>query len=198
MPTSNWKLEILARRATFCAMALAGAGGTACDKKADKTEATEQLDDLVCLRVPGSVRPKGEVGSMGVPCLRAVLAPPSASAKLDHDYPFTVNDKGKLIANGTIRARLEGPAVPHAAQIATGSHLRARIRSCFIDAAHDGIKIEGKVELSIEISGDGKVQKVTTSGTLDPSLRTCLADKVKNLGFHPAGEPSKVVVELVF
>lgn len=204
MPSSSWKLEILARRATFCAMALAGTGTatTACDKDGEKGEPTEQVDPLECLSMRGSTRPKGEEGSMGrpQPCLRGVLAPASATAKLDHDYPFSIKDKGKIVAKGTILARVEGPDVPHAAEIATGSHIQARIRPCFLDAANKGTKIEGEAELTLEVSPQGDVEKVSTSGTLDPSLRACLAEKVENLGFHPVegGGRGKVIVALFF
>jgi len=193
MSLSKWKLEILARRATYCAAALATAGSAGCDK--DK-------EPLVCLKIGGeqSSRASGEEGSMGQPvlCLRATVGP-SSSASLDQPYPLVVKAEG-VDLEGTILAKLDGPNVPHAAHVATGAHMRARTRTCFLEAVRKGTKVEGTVDVTLEVGADGSVTKATTSGTLDQTLRDCIAEGAKKVGFNPVegGATSKVIVQMSF
>jgi len=191
MSQSKWKHEILARRATFCAAAIVTAGAVGCDK--DK-------EPLVCLKISGeSSRASGENGSIGQPmlCLRATVGP-SSSAELDHPYPFLVKAQG-VDVEGTILAKVDGPTVPHAADIATGAHVRARTRTCFIEAVGKGTKVEGTVDLTLEVGSDGAVTKATASGTLEQSLQDCIVEAVKKVGFNPVeGGASKVIIQMSF
>jgi hypothetical protein len=191
MSHSKWKLEILTRRATYCAAALATAGAVGCDK-ADKPAS-------MCLSVAPTEQ--GDVDVLPMLCLSGSIGPASSKSPptLDRPYPFVVKATG-VDLEGTILAKVDGPTVPHAAHVATGAHMRVRARTCFIEAVRKGTKVEGTVDVTLEVGADGSVTKATTSGTLDQALRDCIAEGAKKVGFNPVegGAASKVIVQMSF
>ncbi len=190
MASKDWKLEILARRATFCAMAVAGGAAGGCDK--DETHVVPPSPSPSATPPPASSDPQ--------PCLRPILGPAaSTTIELGQKVPFVLKRGGEEAVRGTVLAKVEGPDIPHAATIATGAHLRNRTRACFLDAAGSG-GVKGTLMLVLEVGPDGSVTKASAAGSIAKELRSCVATKAEKLGFHPpdGNEPSKVIVEMEF
>jgi len=190
MTQQDWKSKILTRRATFFAAALATAGAAAPGCNKDKPDVMQN-------------QPGGEASSPMV-CLRATAGGPTNAApepELGKPVPFEIKKDADRIVGGTLSVEVEGAAVPHAARVGTGPLLLARTRSCFLEAAERGEKLEGKLDLVFELGAGGRPTsaKATNTGEITDKLRDCIAEGAKNLAFSaPAeGKPAKVTVHWV-
>src|SRR5262245_45010255 len=90
-------------------------------------------------------------------------------------------------------AEKPAPALPELDVMKVARALRgneASLRDCF---ANDGEPVRGFMKLSFEVEGTGAVSniEVETSSFAEPSVATCLTDKIENLHFDAPGEKAR-------
>lgn len=181
-----------------------GTGRPATDGVLSKREvATAALDEAA----------RSERGVSGGPALafgggRALTpgAPRELSSLADSRASVRLGDTGGKVAVAGPRPEaisqppvVQGSTVSDAAKVVAG--LRAGFRACYKRGLEERPDAAGGVRITLRVGAGGEVQGVTTSatGSLPPSVASCVAARAKGAAFSPPeGGAAVVVVPVTF